>query len=157
VDEWTQPTGRSGIDRRRIAFLNPDAMGDLVLRQPLFRAVAADGNVVVLVVRPGLVTLAERLVPDAIIVPLPTDAYDPVVPPSSFHMDQVVEELRSLQVDMAVIAPFQRTRFDELVVEGLAGGGRRTRARIIEEPSARRGHRGPSRRLGASAPRRRGT
>ena len=121
MDEWTQPTGRSGIDRRRIAFLNPDAMGDLVLRQPLFRAVAADGNVVVLVVRPGLVTLAERLVPDAIIVPLPTDAYDPVVPPSSFHMDQVVEELRSLQVDMAVIAPFQRTRFDELVVEGLAG------------------------------------
>ncbi len=121
VEAPTRPVENSNADRRRIAFLNPDAMGDLVLRQPLFEAVAAEGHDLVLVVRPGFVTLAERLVPDAIVVPLPTDAYDPVVPPASFHTAQVVEELRDLQVDMAVVAPFQRTRFDEIVVEGLAG------------------------------------
>lgn len=96
-------------------------MGDLVLRQPLFETVAAAGHDLVLVVRPGLVTLAERLAPDATIVPLPTDTYDPVVPPASRHTAQVVEELSDLQVDMAVITPFQRTRFDEIVIETLAG------------------------------------
>lgn len=121
VEAQTRPMETPDADRRRIAFLNPDAMGDLVLRQPLFEAVAAEGNSLVLVVRPGLVTLAERLVPDAIVVPLPTDAYDPVVPPASFHTALVVEELRDLRVDMVVVAPFQRTRFDEMVIDGLAG------------------------------------
>ena len=121
VNTQTRPADTPAANRRRIAFLNPDAMGDLVLRQPLFQAVAAEGNVLVLVVRPGLVTLAERLVPDATIVPLPADAYDPVVAPASFHTAQVVDELRSLRVDMAVVAPFQRTRFDELILDGLAG------------------------------------
>jgi hypothetical protein len=78
-------------------------MGDLVLRQPLFEAVAAAGHVLVLVVKPALVSLAERLVPDATIVPLPCDAYDPVVPPAHFHSAMLVEELRSLRVDMAVV------------------------------------------------------
>lgn len=121
METRTRPIERSNADRRRIAFLNPDGVGDLLLRQPLFAAVAAEGNSLVLVVSPGLVPLAERLVPDAIVVPLPTDAHDPVVPPASFHTAQVVEELRDLSVDMVVVAPFQRTRFDEAVIEGLAG------------------------------------
>lgn len=110
-----------GSQRRRIAFLNPDSMGDLVLRQPLFAAVAAEGNSLVLVVKPGLVALAERLVPDAIVIPLPANTYEPVALPAAVHVAQVVDELRSLHVDTVVIAPVQRTWFDELVIAGLAG------------------------------------
>ncbi len=44
MEARTRPVEISNADRRRIAFLNPDAMGDLVLRQPLFEAVAADGH-----------------------------------------------------------------------------------------------------------------
>lgn len=111
----------AGLPRRRVAFLNPDSMGDLVLRQPLFAAVDAEGFDLVLVVKPGLVTLAERLVPHAIIVPLPTNAYDPVASPAACHTAQIVDELRDLNVEMAVVASFQRTRFDEIVIEELAG------------------------------------
>lgn len=96
-------------------------MGDLILRQPLFAAVAAAGHSLVLVVKPGLMPLAERLAPDATIIPLPTNAYEPVALPAAFHINQVVDELRELRVDMVVVAPFQRTWFDELVLHGLAG------------------------------------
>ena len=104
---------------RRIAVLNPDSMGDLVLRQPLFAALAARAASLALVVRPGLIPVAERLAPDATLVPLPTDPYAGGGEPDPLHVAQVVEELRALDVDTVVVAAYQRTRFDELVVEAL--------------------------------------
>ncbi|MGB8854531.1 MAG: glycosyltransferase family 9 protein [Pirellulales bacterium] len=109
----------TGVDGRRIAVLNPDSIGDLVLRQPLFAAVAARAASLALVVRPGLVPVAERLAPNATLVPLPTDPYDAVHEPDPQHVAQVVAELRTLDVDTVVVAAYQRTRFDELVVEAL--------------------------------------
>lgn len=109
----------TGLDGRRIAVLNPDSMGDFVLRQPLFAALAARAASLVLVVRPGLVPVAERLAPDATLVPLPADPYDAVEEPDPLHVAHVVAELRTLDVDTVVVAAYQRTRFDELVVESL--------------------------------------
>ena len=105
---------------RRIAFLNPDSIGDLILRQPLFAAVEAAGFGIVLVVRPAVVPMAERLFPDAIVIPLPAGPYDPVLPPHPYHVAEVVGELRGLDVEMVVCAAHQRTRFDELVCGGLS-------------------------------------
>jgi ADP-heptose:LPS heptosyltransferase/polysaccharide pyruvyl transferase WcaK-like protein len=104
---------------RRIVVLNPDSMGELVLRQPLFAGIAAQAASLVLVVRPGLIPLAERLAPDATLVPLPPDPYDAVGEPDPLHVAQVVTELRTLDVDTVVVGAYQRTRFDELVVEAL--------------------------------------
>lgn len=109
----------TGLDGRRIAVLNPDSMGDLVLRQPLFAAFTARAASLALVVRSGLIPVAERLAPDATLVPLPTDPYDAVGDPDPLHVEQVVTELRALDVDTVVVAAYQRTRFDELVVEAL--------------------------------------
>jgi ADP-heptose:LPS heptosyltransferase len=109
----------TGLSGRRIAVLNPDSMGDLILRQPLFAAIAARAASLALVVRPGLIPVAERLAPDATLVPLPADPYDPVEEPDPLHVAQVVAELRTLDVDTVVVAAYQRTRFDELVVEAL--------------------------------------
>lgn len=103
----------------RLAFLNPDSIGDLILRQPLFAATEEAGFRIALVVRPAVVPMAARLMPRAEIVPYPNDPYDPVRDPHPFHVAQVVDELRGLDTAMVVAAAYQRTRFDELVCAGL--------------------------------------
>ncbi len=95
----------------KILLSNPDAMGDLILRQPLFAALQKAGHELVLLVRPPWRALAAILAPGAHVLAIPGDPY------RQQKMTNALAELfrgvRALAPQLLVVARLNRTRFDE--------------------------------------------
>lgn len=96
----------------RILASNPDTIGDMVLRQPLYRALVGCGHELTLIVRRTVEPIARRIVPEAKILVLPAEVYAPI-DENWADFAGIVEQARATAPDLLLIAPFQWTRFEE--------------------------------------------
>ncbi len=105
----------------RILASNPDNLGDLVLRQPLYGALIADGHELALVVRGVAAPLARLLVPQAALLVLDVNPYDPSFSAEVPEVVQLVAEAKAFGPELFCVAPYQRTAIDELLSHSLEG------------------------------------
>jgi ADP-heptose:LPS heptosyltransferase len=97
----------------RILASNPDTIGDVLLRQPLYRVMQQNGHEVCLVVRPLLEPLIPSIAPGARVVVCREPLYEPSLTADSEQLAGTVEEARSLNPDLLLVAPFQWTPLEE--------------------------------------------
>ncbi|MEQ8317854.1 MAG: glycosyltransferase family 9 protein [Phycisphaerales bacterium] len=114
----------------RILISNPDTIGDVVLREPLFRALAEAGHELALVVSPLVQPMARAVAPTARLIELPINVYDGKLDADDERLDDVVEAAEAFDPEVLVGAPFTWTILEERLCEafpkarriGQAGG-----------------------------------
>ena len=97
----------------RILASNPDTLGDLVLRQPLYAALLAAGHELTLVVRPGLRALVPYVAPGANVLELPYEPYAHDVAEKWDLFAPLFDRARDANPDLLLIAPYRWTAVDE--------------------------------------------
>ena len=105
----------------RILVSNPDTIGDLVLRQPLFDALLREGHELTLIVRASVAALVPYVAPGAKRIVLPEEVYRDDLPAHWEKFAQTFAAARAFEPDLLVIAPFQWTLFEEKLAEELPG------------------------------------
>ena len=105
----------------RILVSNPDSIGDVVLRQPMYAALSDAGHELLLAIRSFVAPIASLVAPKARTIVLESDPYTPDFNPASDDVRRAVEAAREFAPDVYCIAPYQRTEFDELLAESLKG------------------------------------
>src|SRR5215207_3529842 len=99
----------------RILASNPDTIGDLVLRQPLYRALLDAGHELTLIVRASVEPMVQLVAPGAKTIVLPREVYGGVAENWSAFAD-VVQQCRAASPETLLIAPYQWTEFEERLV-----------------------------------------
>lgn len=99
----------------RVVATNPDALGDLVLRQPLFAGIAGAGHELTLVVHARHAPLAGRLAPGAGLITFSENPYRGRLRPENAAFDAVASAVRHVRPDVLIVAPFQWTALDARV------------------------------------------
>lgn len=99
----------------RIAVCNPDNLGDLLLRQPLFAALHQAGHQLLLVVRDFVAPFARDLAPYAEIAVLPGNPYTRNYTLDSPLGRELVARLRYFAPDLFVVAAYQHTVLEQLL------------------------------------------
>ncbi len=107
----------------RILASNPDTIGDLVLRQPLYEALSKSGSELMLIVRSNAASVARLVAPAAQIIYLDQDPYSPRFAANGGDLDSVFEAVRRFQPDRLLVAPYQWTMFEERLAENLPDAG----------------------------------
>jgi ADP-heptose:LPS heptosyltransferase/predicted nucleic acid-binding Zn-ribbon protein len=105
----------------RILASNPDTIGDLVLRQPLYASLLAAGHELMLVVRSMLIPLVGQVAPGARAMAIETEVYDSSVEPDSAAFDALAAAAREFRPDVFLVAPFQWTVLEERLAAELPG------------------------------------
>jgi ADP-heptose:LPS heptosyltransferase len=103
----------------RILATNPDTIGDLVLRQPLYAALTEAGHDLMLVVRPLLEPLVSMVAPGAAVAACRTNVYDPSLEIDDESLDEVVEAARRFDPELFLVTPYQWTTLEERLAEEL--------------------------------------
>jgi ADP-heptose:LPS heptosyltransferase len=97
----------------RILASNPDTIGDVVLRQPMYRALMDAGHELMLLVRPLLAPVIGTIVPGARVAVIQANIYDPRLKPSSPDLAPIVDIAREFRPDALLVAPYQWTAMSE--------------------------------------------
>jgi ADP-heptose:LPS heptosyltransferase len=97
----------------RILATNPDTIGDLVLRQPLYAALQEAGHELMLVVRPLLEPLVSLLAPGAQVAICHLNVYDPTLATGDAALEPIVTAARRFDPEMLLVAPYQWTTLEE--------------------------------------------
>lgn len=105
----------------RIVASNPDGIGDLILRQPLYAAIQAAGHELLLLVRPINAELAPLVAPGCRFALIPGEPYSEQMVAPGELLDDVVGVVREFAPDVLLVAPYQRTLFEERLAERLTG------------------------------------
>jgi ADP-heptose:LPS heptosyltransferase/SAM-dependent methyltransferase len=105
---------------------NPDTIGDLVLRQPMYRALLDAGHELTLIVRASVESMVGLVAPGAKVVVLPREVYGGVAENWSAFAG-VVEACRAAAPDVLLIAAYQWTEFEERLTAEL----RQTQAGLV--------------------------
>lgn len=105
----------------RILASNPDTLGDLVLRQPLYAALAEAGHELMLAVRPIHGPVVGQVAKGAKVLPIPVNPHDPRLDPETEALDHFMAEAVGFAPDMLLVAPFQWTIVEELLAKALDG------------------------------------
>lgn len=103
----------------RILASNPDTIGDLVLRQPLYRALLDAGHELMLVIRPLLEPIVPLVAPGARVIPCAAPVYAGEVEPSDPSLAPVADAARLFDPDVLLVAPFQWTVLEERLAMSL--------------------------------------
>jgi ADP-heptose:LPS heptosyltransferase len=103
----------------RILATNPDTIGDLVLRQPLYASLAEAGHELMLVVRPLLEPLVSLVAPGATFIPCRPDVYQPRLAVDDPALDELAAAARAFDPDVLVVTPFQWTVLEERLAKEL--------------------------------------
>ena len=101
----------------RIVVSNPDNLGDFVIRQPMFAALAAAGHELLLIVRTHVAPLAAWAMPGARIVQCVADPYQP-----GFQLDgapdyRLIPAVTAFDPEILVVASFQHTQLEEQLAQ----------------------------------------
>jgi len=102
----------------RILASNPDTIGDMVLRQPLYRALIGAGHELMLIVRRPVEPIARLIAPEAKVLVLPREVYGPV-DDGWADFEPLVAAARDGSPELLLIAPYQWTRFEERLAAAL--------------------------------------
>jgi ADP-heptose:LPS heptosyltransferase len=103
----------------RILASNPDSIGDLVLRQPMYAALREAGHEVTLIVRAGWLPIVQAVAPGAEVLVLPIDPYTTAI--DWGKLQQLVEAAVAVEPDVLLMASYQWTAFEEGLAERLPG------------------------------------
>jgi len=101
----------------RILASNPDTIGDMVLRQPLYAALIQAGHELMLVVRPTVAPLVPYVAPGAKLVTLPFEVYRDDLPLNWEKFDELFKEARAFAPELLLVAPFRWTLFEEKLAD----------------------------------------
>jgi len=108
----------------RILASNPDTIGDMVLRQPLYAALSEAGHELMLIVRPSVESLVPYVAPRAQVLKLPLEVYRDDLP---LHWDEfaaLFHAAREFSPDVLLVAPYRWTLFEEKLAEQLPAARR---------------------------------
>ncbi len=103
----------------RILASNPDTIGDVILRQPLYRALLDAGHELALVVRPLLAPLAPLVAPGARVLTVASNVYEHGLAPGSESLASVASGAQEFDPDVFLVAPFQWTVLEERLAVAL--------------------------------------
>ena len=103
----------------RILISNPDTIGDMVLRQPLYQALSQAGHELVVIVRATVVPLMPFVAPAARVITLPFEVYRDDLPEHLGEFSEVFRQAREFEPEALVVAPYQWTLFEERLAEEL--------------------------------------
>jgi ADP-heptose:LPS heptosyltransferase/glycosyltransferase involved in cell wall biosynthesis/SAM-dependent methyltransferase len=103
----------------RLLVSNPDTLGDLVLRQPMYRALLDAGHELTLVVRPAVAPLVRHVAPGAGVLELPYEVYADDIASRWDRFGELFDKARASNPDALVVAPYRWTAFDERLSEEL--------------------------------------
>lgn len=103
----------------RILISNPDTIGDVVLREPLFRALTEAGHELGLVVSPLVQPMARAVAPSARLFELPLNVYDGKLAPQDERLDSLADAATEFGPDVFVGAPYTWTLLEERMCEAL--------------------------------------
>ena len=106
----------------RILASNPDTIGDLVLRQPLYRALLSAGHELTLVVRASAAAAVPLVAPGARTLVLPREVYAADVDERWAEFEPLAAAARDASPDLLLVAPYQWTRFEERLADALRSG-----------------------------------
>ena len=104
----------------RILISNSDTIGDFVLRQPLYAALAEAGHELAITVRSFVAPLAQWVAPNATVLHIVDDPYAVNFNPEAPSVQQLSCAARALNPDLFVIAAYQRTILDEVLASCLS-------------------------------------
>src|SRR4051812_41711039 len=108
----------------RLLVSNPDTLGDLILRQPMYRALSDAGHELMLIVRPNVAPMVRHVAPGAHDLELPYEVYAPDLAAQWDRFGQLFDAARAFAPDALVIAPYRWTFFDERLAEELPNSKR---------------------------------
>jgi ADP-heptose:LPS heptosyltransferase len=97
----------------RILVSNPDTLGDLILRQPMYAALQKEGHDLALIVRPQWIPLVPMIAPGARVLPVPVNVYAPSLTVGAAEFGPLSSSARTFKPDLFVVAPFQWTVMEE--------------------------------------------
>ena len=103
----------------RILASNPDTLGDLVLRQPMYRALADAGHELLLIVRRGVEPLVRYVAPSARTLVLPAEVYADDVAGHWDQFEDIFRAARDFGPDALLVAPYRWTQFEETLSQAL--------------------------------------
>lgn len=109
----------------RILASNPDTLGDLVLRQPMYRALLDAGHELLLIVRRGVEPLVRYVAPSARTLVLPGEVYADDVAGHWYQFEDTFRAAREFAPDALLVAPYRWTQFEEKLSRTLPDGVRR--------------------------------
>src|SRR5678816_2331248 len=101
------PNPNAFTSRMRLLVSNPDTLGDLVLRQPMYRALLDAGHELTLVVRPAVAPLVRHVAPGARVLELPYEAYASDIADRWDQFRDLFDTARAANPDALVIAPYR--------------------------------------------------
>ncbi len=105
----------------RILASNPDTLGDMILRQPLYAALAGAGHELMLIVRPSVASIVPHVAPGAAVVELPYEVYAADVAAKWDLFEGVFRAARDFRPDVLLIAPYRWTLLEERLAAELPG------------------------------------
>lgn len=105
----------------RIVVSNPDSLGDVMLREPLFAAVHEAGHELMLVVRDFVAPFAQDIAPYAKIGVCIGNPYLPNLVLSSALDQELANQVDLFSPDLLVVAPYQYTELEQQLAARLPG------------------------------------
>src|SRR5437763_5592580 len=109
----------------RILASNPDTLGDMVLRQPMYHALEQAGHELTLVVRRSVEPLVRYVAPSARTIVLPAEVYAGGDDAHWRQFEPTVEAARAAAPDLLLVAPYRWTLFEEKLAASLDGNVKR--------------------------------
>ena len=103
----------------RILASNPDTLGDLVLRQPMYRALEEAGHELLLVVRRSVLPLVRYVAPGAATLVLPAEVYAGDDADHWARFNDIFAAARDFRPDALLVAPYRWTLFEEKLAAAL--------------------------------------
>lgn len=97
----------------RILISNPDTIGDVLLREPLFRVLREAGHELALVVSPLVQPMARVVAPGARLIELPIGVYNGKIETDNERLDAVAKASVEFEPDVFVGAPYTWTVLEE--------------------------------------------
>ena len=124
VDAWLEQAWAPKRPARgpcHVGAISPDSLGDLVLRQPLFKTLLDHGHRVTVAVSPGLLRLVPLIDGRLESMAIPIDPYRVHKPDGHLEkLSRFVGDLQAQGVEMVLCPAFNRTVVDMAVAVGLA-------------------------------------
>ena len=105
----------------RIVISNPDSLGDVMLREPLFAAVHEAGHELLLVVRDFVAPLAKDIAPYAELAVCVGNPYLPNFGLDSPLLLEMKKQVERFSADLLVVASYQYTQLEEQLAVCLPG------------------------------------
>ena len=105
----------------RIVISNPDSLGDVMLREPLFAAVHEAGHELLLVVRDFVAPLAKDIAPYAELAVCTGNPYQPNFSLNSPLLLEMKKQVERFSADLLVAASYQYTQLEEQLAVCLPG------------------------------------